>query len=1142
MASEATNELMSVRETLRGRRILLTGSTGFLGKVYASMLLARHPDIEQLYLVIRPRSGGTAQDRFVRELADCGAFDPLRDIYGAGLHEFLQEKVTVFAGDITDDYLGLPKEEARAVSALLDVVVNSAGLTNFNPNLANALNVNTLSSDRLLEFIRLGGSRAKLLHISTCFVAGETTDPTPEILPTPTVYPRYNELQVPFDSRRELADCQRMIEHAHHQCEDQERHSQLTVEAREVLRKANRNPDDPELFKQAFDEVQNAWIRRRLSNDGRERAAHWGWVNIYTYTKSLGERLIVEGAGDIEYLLCRPAVIESAETFPLKGWNEGINTTAPIIYLDYKGHRFIPTRKECGLDIIPVDMTVGAMLTLTAALIEGRNERVYHLGSSHRNHLSMHRIIELTTLATRGLIDRENRNPVEAAIRKSLDAVPVSQKMFERQSLPGFARAARKLGSLIADAPTNQMGGVGKALRGIGKTARRVERMASTGEKIFELFKPFIHDNVYTFVDDNMAALAEQLIAAEQDEYGCHIENLNWRDYWLNCHVPGLYENVFDALEEKLAAAAGDAWTYESLMEVFDASTRNYADRVALRHHDDGITESYTYAELREAAACGAEALRARAIGHRDTVLLISENRPQWGMTYFAILAVGAAAVPVDPESSPEKIALLARASNARAIVCSDAVLAEVGHELRPLLTDEQSGQDVALLTFDSLYALDLSGDSEVRPPLPAAPVAPLLRIATGDDVASLIFTSGTTGEPKGVMLSHDNFTSLLGSLEGAFRMDERDGFLSVLPLHHTFEFSAGFLMPLSRGASITYMEELNGDELRKAMQSTTVTAIIGVPALWQLLHRRIEQNVASGSAGRKWLFDRMVSINRTLRKRFGVNLGPVLFAPVHRAFGGRVRYMISGGSALPGDVLEAFYGLGFDLYEGYGLTEAAPVLTVNRPKDGLAPGSVGKPLPGIEVEIRNPDDSGVGEVVARGNNVMRGYLDRPDETERALKDGWLHTGDLGRFDRKGRLTIVGRSKEVIVTATGKNVYPDELEAHYGRCPNVVELSVVGLPDADGNERVACLVHPDVSEDATAEDVAKTRNDIREWFRVEAARVAPHERVSVLKFWDEDLPRTADPQGQTLSGDRNHAALAGVRSRGERKRRIQLVG
>ncbi len=1100
---------LDVREALRGRRILLTGATGFLGKVFASFLLRYHPDIEQLYLVIRPRRNETAIDRFQAELVDSPAFDPLRETWSDGLAEFLTEKVTVLAGDITDENMGLSEDDARAISATLDLFVNSAGLTNFNPNLFSALDINTLSSNRILDFIRLGGSRAKLLHISTAFVAGRRHEPSLEEVPTPLRYPAYDELQAPFDAEREIEDCFRMIDHVEGLARDQERQTLFAREAREALRKANRDPDDPNELEPAIDEVRRAWVKRRLSLDGRERASHWGWVNIYTYTKSLGERLIVDGAGsDIDYSLVRPAIIESAISYPRPGWNEGMNTTAPICYLSYKGHRFIPTKSDVVLDILPIDMTVGAMCTIGAALLSKQHHEVYHLGSSDLNEMPMHRIVELTTLGTRRLVDRDtHRNPIEKVFMKSLDSVPVSKGTFDRQSLPGFAKAARGLGNLLSKVPKKQLGGVGKALAGVEKSANKIEKLASTGEKIFEIFLPFIHDNHYTFRARNIGALAQGLPADQFEAYGFPIQDLDWRDYWLGIHIPGLYEHVFPFLEEKLRATTSESWSWDDLVAMFDASTKNYADRVALRHHDGGITERWTYAQLQDHARRGAAALGARGITPGHTVMLLSENRPQWGMSYFAILKAGATAVPVDPESATDHIARIARTANVSAVVASRAVLDDIGEELAAEF--EAAGVEPTIFSFDSLFALSLTADdasdTSVGPARPAQLVKPTL----DEEVASLIFTSGTTGVPKGVMLSHDNFTSLLGSLEGIFRISERDGFLSVLPLHHTFEFTAGFLMPLSKGASVTYLEEMSGEELRSAMTSTKVTALIGVPALWQLLHRRIEQNVASGSPARKWLFERMLSMNSMLRRRFGVNLGPMLFAPVHQIFGGRMRYMVSGASALPSEVLEAFYGLGFDLYEGYGLTEAAPVLTVNRPSDGIVAGSVGKPLPGIEVEIRDADEDGVGEIVARGNNVMLGYYQNDEETGRALRDGWLHTGDLGKIDRKGRLSIVGRSKEIIVTAGGKNVYPDELEDIYGACPEVEEISVVGLPDGQGSERVAALVRPTVPEDADPTEVAEIRQRIREWIRVEGQRVASHNRIGVLKFWDDEFPRTA---------------------------------
>jgi long-chain acyl-CoA synthetase len=267
-----------------------------------------------------------------------------------------------------------------------------------------------------------------------------------------------------------------------------------------------------------------------------------------------------------------------------------------------------------------------------------------------------------------------------------------------------------------------------------------------------------------------------------------------------------------------------------------------------------------------------------------------------------------------------------------------------------------------------------------------------------------------------------------------------------VLPLHHTFEFSAGFLTPFSRGAEITYIDELTADRLGDVFETGRVTAMVGVPALWQLLHRKITQEMAARPPVVEQAIKALMASHGELRNRSSLNLGKLLFWPVHRKFGGRMRLLISGGSALPAETMKAFQGLGFNLYEGYGMTEASPVITVTRPGDKIIPGSVGKPLTGIDVRIDAPDAAGVGEVCAKGPNVMIGYFENPEATGQTLVDGWLHTGDLGRLDADGNLFIVGRKKEMILGPSGENVYPDELEELYGDSPYVKELSVVGLP------------------------------------------------------------------------------------------------
>ncbi len=474
--------------------------------------------------------------------------------------------------------------------------------------------------------------------------------------------------------------------------------------------------------------------------------------------------------------------------------------------------------------------------------------------------------------------------------------------------------------------------------------------------------------------------------------------------------------------------------------------------------------------------------------------MLLSENRPEWPMAFFGVLRAGGVVVPVDADASAAEVANLAKASGARAVILSDEVRDRLGGALAAAL--DQRGQDPAVVDLAALFA-----------PGPETPALPRLK---ADTLASVIFTSGTTGTPKGVMLTHRNFTSLTAKLTSVFDLKPAEGVLSVLPLHHTFEFTCGLLTPLAQGAEITYLGELTADALSDALRGGRITAMVGVPALWQTLHRRIEQDLEARGPWARELVHGIMSLNRELRDRTPINLGKLLFLPVHRRLG-NVRFLVSGGSALPPEVLEAFQGLGFDLYEGYGLTEAAPVITVSRPGEGAKVGSVGQALPGLEVRISDPDGEGVGEVVARGPSVMQGYFGDTAATEATLEGGWLHTGDLGRLDADGNLYIVGRAKDVIVDAGGKNIYPDEIETLYGEHPYLLELCVVGLAETGSKgERVACLAVPDYEAGEQAGlSRDEVRAQVRAHFRDVGATLPLYRRIKVLHLWDGELPRTA---------------------------------
>ncbi len=1117
MANDETSHSpeWSISRSLSGSRVLLTGATGFLGKVYAAMLLKYHPDVGQLYLLVRSRASQSAEQRFRTQVAGSTAFDPLRDSYGEAFDEFLDDTVTVLDGDITEEHLGLGGDGAKEISNDLDLVINSAGLTNFNPNLESALQINTLSQLNFLDFLRLSDDPAAYMHVSTCFVAGNQNGRIPEELPAPDRYPAYNDLGVEFDAEREIRDCLDLIDHAKSMAEDQERQSLFATEVRKRLERDNLPVDDDTLWENTYRDVRDRWLRKHLSEQGRERAEHWGWPNIYTYTKSLGERLLAH-ADDIDFSICRPAIIEASQSFPKQGWIQGVNTSGPLCYLIYRGHRFVPTRKEMKIDLVPVDAVTKAMLTISGALVEGRHKPVYQIGSSDLNPVSTHRMVELTQLGTRRILDRDDISSVKRLALKSADSMPVTPETFERISAPQVRRAAEGVQSLLDRIPTDALGGFGEAVEAVKSGVDQVQQAAWTTEKFFDIFMPFVAYNNYRFQAQNIVDLVDTLPPAEAERYRPEIEELDWRDYWTNTQLPALHEHIFPELDQKLSGRSKQEHTYRDLLELFDATTVHHADQVAMRHHDDGTVETYSYRDLRQAAHRVASALQHRGIREHSAVVLAGENRPQWGMCYFGILKAGGIAVPVDPDASVDEFLNYLRTSRAAVAILSDQVFERVGEELREALDD--SDIPARITTFGGLLGKQLVSDVDDAEEAGVEPLAPeavephesLVQTAEdAGDLASLIFTSGTTGSPKGVMLTHENFTHLLTNLQQTFSIDEEAEFVSVLPLHHTFEFACGFLLPLSEGASITYLEELDGTELLSAAAGNRASALVGVPALWELLYKRIEGQVDAAPRAVSWALRAMHSLNSTLRDRWDINVGPVVFAPVHQAFGGDLEYLVSGGAALPGDILEAFYGLGFDLYEGYGLSEASPVLTVNQPDDGITPGSVGTALPDVEVDIHDPNDEGVGEVIARGPNVMPGYLDRPDANEDTLKDGWLYTGDLGKIDDNGELRLVGRQKDVIVTPGGKNVYPDQLEDIYGGHEDIAEISVVGLSDGDGSERVACLVRPDVPEDAAKSTRDEAQGNIREWFQVQAARTASHKRIRVLRFHNEPLPRTA---------------------------------
>ena len=1089
---------LSPTELFDDRKMFLIGSTGFLGKVTLSMLLHSFPNIGRVYVTVRARSQEESEARFWNSVLTAPPFDPLRERYGNALDGFIRDKVVVLGGDIGETNLGYTEEQAQAVADDIDVILNSAGNVTFNPTLESGLRTNVVGTQNVIAFAKRM-KRPALIHVSTCFVAGNRSGPVWENDPVVGYFPRKHELPgVEFDPEQEIRDCAKLAERVREEARDAMMVARFRELARKRLNEENRDADDPDALGLAVARERKVWTRTRLTDLGVERAAWWGWPNIYTYTKSLGEQLVAAETGIVRSIV-RPSIVESALAYPFPGWNEGFTTTAPIIFLVLKGQTKIPANDKLILDITPVDQVASVMLAVAAQACEEEPKLVHQAATGDSNPNNMERIIGLV-----GLYKRKHFQSKESGVKflnelvARMEPRPVSNSSFEKFSVPMFNSAAKKASSLLDRAKPRWGGGrVTEVIDRMKTTVDRVEEITHETTEAFEIFRPFTIENAYMFRADNVRALFDRIGRDEQGLLRWHPEAFDWYDYWLNIHLPGLKKWVFPTLEEDMRVQPKRIYTYRDLLELFETSTKRHATRVAMRIERDGRNEQYTYADMRELATRAAGFLASEGIKPADRVMLVSHNAPEWGMTYFGVLKTGSGCIPVDPESSIDEIVNFARAGEAAGIVISEKLHAEHA-ELRSRLA--AAGLSPKIWTFDQVFAIPDQETEDKR-------LALLPSRVTAQSLASLIFTSGTTGRPKGVMLSHRNLTSMVSMLSSVFDMTTKDGVLSVLPLHHTFEFSTGFLTPLSRGAQITYLPELTGDALARAIKNGHVTGMVGVPALWELLHRRIKNRLYERSDWIGKTADMMIKANAWLRDNTPLNFGPFAFYQIHEGLGGRIRYFISGGSALSETIQRDFQGLGFTILEGYGLTEASPVLTVTRPENRMLTGSVGRPLPGVEVKISDPDASGVGEVIARGPNVMLGYFADENATREALVERWLYTGDLGKLDDDGNLFLVGRSKEIIVDTNGKNVYPDELEEVYANSPHLKELSIVGLADGIG-EKVACLVVADDEYDITLSR-AELRRRVEEHFREVSASLPYYKRVKVLQFTDIELPRTA---------------------------------
>jgi len=509
----------------------------------------------------------------------------------------------------------------------------------------------------------------------------------------------------------------------------------------------------------------------------------------------------------------------------------------------------------------------------------------------------------------------------------------------------------------------------------------------------------------------------------------------------------------------------------ESFQDMLRGTAERHGAKLALEDLNETPIRRLSYQELTDRVVRFGRALRRIGLDERDHVAVVSENRVQWAIAYLAATSFNFVVIPIDKSLKANEIVTILHASDAKAIVYSegmrDAVLtlAPSVKGLRVFVDmdlPERDGRAHSMTQLIASEPLDGRGD-----PFPA--IDP-------DAVSVLVFTSGAMGRAKGVMLSQRNIVSNLMAMTSMVELLPSDRFLSVLPIHHTYECTCGFLCPLTTGSSVHFARSLK--TVVEDLQKVRATILLAVPLLYDKMFKRIQAGVAEKKLA-SLLVKPMAGVASAAESLGIEGLRRKMFAAIHEKLGGAIRILIVGGAAPNPEISQGMRAFGFTLLQGYGLTETSPIVALNRLRR-FRDDAAGLPLPNVEIRIDDPDEEGRGEIVVRGPSVMLGYYKYEEATRQVLRDGWFYTGDYGFVAADGFLHVSGRKKNVIVASNGKNVFPEELEDQVNSLPFVLESVVYGVRGTAGDEEICVMVVPNA--ETVYQHAEKTGAEItREW-------------------------------------------------------------
>lgn len=1041
-----------IREFYQDRTVLLTGGTGFYGQGLTAKILRYLPGIRHLYLVLRPGRGpgGAALpvEKRLDELFKLVVFDRFRREDPAAFAA-ARQKVRTLACDMQQPGLGLDEASRDELLAEVDIIIGNAASVTFDEPLDSAIQFNTLAPQELLRLAREGRKKPVLVHVSTAYVNGRLTGAVPErVLPVDRTIQHLIDGSIPphpFVPEEEIAQAQALCQSIRAQAQSAE---QQRAFRRAIVEQSHRRTLSDSRLQKLIDDRCRRWIERKLVEEGMRRARQHGWNDVYTFTKAMGEQLLVKHRGQVPLAIVRPSVTEGALEDPHPGWIHGLKVTDPLVVAYGRGLvPDFPAAVGAPMDLVPVDIVVNTVLA-AAAQANAATVEVFHAATSEENPLPNTRMFKYIKgyFEEHPLLNKDGSRP--ELVDWTFPTVARFQRVFNWKYLYPL-EIKQKLYECLPErwAPTQKK----RRLAALKTRLKRVQYFT-------DLFSP------YTTLDcryetKRMLALYESLPPEEQRIFNMDVRRIDWYQYYQKTHLPGLRRHELGRADdqEPLSAAPSEVggeeqrWRIEESIRTIPDLLRwacgRYAARTALQIERRAGWTRISYDELLTRAERMARSWQAQGASAGARVLLCGDNGPEWVVAYMAASLGGLAVVPIDPQTREEDIWRLCDFVQARALLAAEKCFSQL------------SPEGVAAHKEMAFFNIDCDGRPFGRAPAPAATRWKPPRVEPAA-TASIIFTSVV--EPRGVVLSHRNLISNVLAQGEVLRIYESDRMLSTLPLHQALEFTGGLLLPLLGGATITYLEAVNSREMLRALRDTNTTLLLTAPRLLRVLADRIECLGAAATAGLAAL-----------------------------------RRVVSVGAPLPDDLIGTYERLGVAICQGYGLSEAASVVALNAPKQCKAR-SVGQVLPGQQVQISAPDERGVGEVLVRGANVMEGYFSQAERTQAVLRDGWLHTGDLGRLDA-GYLFVEGRSKDLIVNGAGHNVYPREVESLYCGLPHVAELGVVGVPSArTGGEEV----HGVAVLSCDAEEAAVRRA------AAEIARTLPsHQRIQHLHFWTRPLPR-----------------------------------